>query len=127
MFPVHENESGSFQELAHSNDVVFGQLSILSIRPGFTRGGHYHTRKKEWFCCIHGHCIIKIINIKNGEEKEIRLNGKKRQFLKIKPYEKHWVKNIGKDVCELLIIISEEYDKKDPDTFTDDGENEKNE
>jgi len=117
MFPVHENESGSYQELAHKSDVVFGQLSILNIKPGFTRGGHYHTRKKEWFCCIHGSCVIKMINIKTGETMDVKLTGEKRQFIKIEPWVNHHIKNTGKDDCELLIIISEEYDKDNPDTF----------
>jgi UDP-2-acetamido-2,6-beta-L-arabino-hexul-4-ose reductase len=117
MFPVHTNESGSFQELAHTSDVVFGQLSLLTIKPGCTRGGHYHTRKVEWFCCLHGSCVITMTNIKTGATKEVKLNGRKREFSKIEPWMKHHIKNTGKIDCELLIIISEEYDINNPDTF----------
>jgi UDP-2-acetamido-2,6-beta-L-arabino-hexul-4-ose reductase len=62
MYPIHENETGSFQELARSNDVKFGQLSYLTIAPNCSRGNHYHKRKEEWFCCIHGTCEMKLID-----------------------------------------------------------------
>ena len=120
MFPVHENESGSFQELAHKTDVKFGQLSILTIKPGFTRGGHYHKRKEEWFCCIHGQCLMKMDNIETGSERELQLSDKNREFIKVEPWENHFVTNTGEDDCELLIIISEEYDPEDTDTFKPD-------
>ena len=117
MFPVHENESGSFQELAHDSDVKFGQLSILTIKPGFTRGGHYHTRKEEWFCCIHGKCRMDMENLNTGHKRSVELDEKKREFIKVEPGENHFVTNTGDANCELLIIISEEYDDSDPDTF----------
>ena len=94
MFPVHENETGSFQELAKSNEVSFGQLGILTINPKCSRGNHYHTRKEEWFCCIHGRCELKIKNVNDDFEKNIILDDNKRKFVKVKPYENHIIKNI---------------------------------
>ena len=121
MFPVHENESGSFQELAHKSDVNFGQLSILTVKPGFTRGGHYHTIKEEWFCCSQGTCTMRMVDINTGAEREIKLSGEKREFIRVAPYENHYVTNNGMEDCELLIIISEEYDPEDEDTFKHEG------
>lgn len=117
MFPVHENDSGSFQELAHDHDVKFGQLSILTIKPGFTRGGHYHKRKEEWFCCIHGKCTMKMEHLKTGNARTIDLEDNKREFIKIEPWENHFITNTGDEDCEVLIIISESYNDDDPDTF----------
>jgi UDP-2-acetamido-2,6-beta-L-arabino-hexul-4-ose reductase len=118
MYQVHKNETGSFQELAHSSEITFGQLSILIINSGFTRGDHYHTRKKEWFCCIHGKCELKLDNIKDGTSKIMILDENNREFVFVKPYENHIIKNIDNyNKCELLVIISEKYDPKDSDTF----------
>ena len=117
-FPLHKDETGSFQELAHSSDVKFGQLSILSIEPGCVRGGHYHTHKDEWFCCLHGKCEMGMINIKDNSSRVVILEGTNREFEYIKPYESHTVKNLSdSEACEVLIIISEKFDPKDPDTF----------
>jgi len=117
-YPLHNNETGSFQELAHSSDVKFGQLSILTIEPQCKRGGHYHTRKEEWFCCIHGKCKLELVNIKDGTKKVLFLSDAYREYVLIKPYESHTVTNLGSKVeCEILIIISEEYNPEDPDTI----------
>ena len=117
IYPVHRNETGSFQELARENDVKFGQLSILTIEPGCTRGNHYHERKEEWFCCIHGRCRMDLKNVRNGSERSIIMSENDRTFHKVNPFESHIVTNVDDQECELLIIISEEYDPDDPDTF----------
>jgi len=118
MYPVNVDKRGSFQELAHASDVKFGQLSILQVNPGCARGGHYHTRKEEEFCCIHGKCEMKMTNVKDGTTRVVLLDGSKQEFILIKPYESHIVRNFSKsEVCELLIIASEEYNPEDTDTF----------
>ncbi|OBZ34824.1 WxcM-like domain-containing protein [Methanohalophilus sp. DAL1] len=118
MYPIHENETGSFQELARSNDVQFGQLSYLKIAPQCSRGNHYHKRKEEWFCCLHGKCEMELTDIRSNSSRSITMNSSKREFVKVNPFENHIITNLdSKTNCELLIIISEEYDESDPDTF----------
>jgi dTDP-4-dehydrorhamnose 3,5-epimerase-like enzyme len=117
MFPLHENKEGSFQELAHSNDVEFGQLSILKINPRCTRGGHYHKVKKEWFCCIRGECEMELQNIKDGKFRHVLLDALHSEFVLINPYESHSITNLGDELCEVLIIVSESYDPENPDTY----------
>lgn len=118
MYPIHENESGSFQELARSHDLKFGQLSYLIISPNCTRGNHYHTRKEEWFCCIRGRCEIKLTHVKTKSSRSIIINESCKKFIKVNPFENHIVYNPDPiENCELLIIISEEYDEGNPDTF----------
>ena len=122
-YPVHESDTGSFQELIHKTEVKFGQLSILDIEPGCERGGHYHNRKVEWFCCLSGVCCVKIINIDSGCQREVFLTGGHREFIKILPRESHTVVNIGNvDNCDILIIISEPFNPDDPDTFRYQGD-----
>ncbi len=118
MYPVHNSDTGSFQELARKNDVKFGQLSHLVISPNGWRGNHYHTRKEEWFCCLHGICELKLMDVKSKSSKSVILKDAMREFVKVNPFENHIITNLdSKNYCELLIIISEEYDEKDPDTF----------
>ena len=116
MYPLHENDTGSFQELAHTSDVEFGQLSLLTVAPRRTRGGHYHTHKKEWFCCIHGRCYIAVINVKTGKPRSITLDENSKKFVMVNPYESHVVLNPSDIECELLVICNEEYDPDNPDT-----------
>jgi len=116
MYPLHQNDTGSFQELAHKSDIKFGQLSILTIEPRCSRGGHYHTHKKEWFCCIHGSCYLASVSMQSGERRSATLVEDEREFVKVSPYFLHTVLNPHDVACELLIISSEEYDPDDPDT-----------
>ena len=118
-FPIHSDEAGSFQELAHDNDVEFGQLSILKVNPECTRGGHYHLRKAEWFCCVYGWGELELIDIETGKKQVYILDGSKsREFIKVLPGFSHTVinRNLYVDL-EVLIIISEIYNSEDPDTF----------
>ena len=117
-YTVHQNETGSFQELAHASDVEFGQLSLLTIAPRCKRGGHYHTRKREWFCCIHGACVIVLADTAVGMQLDaIELSDVSREFVEVCPYEVHTVLNPHDQECELLAISSEEYDPENPDTI----------
>lgn len=122
LFPLHEDERGSFQELAHSDDVQFGQLSILKINPKCVRGGHYHTRKQEWFCCIHGKCRLDLVNVYDKSQLSSILEDTCRVFLPVEPFHIHTVKNLSNTkVCELLVIASEKYNPDDADTITYNG------
>ena len=117
-YPLHKNDAGSFQELAHKSDgIVFSQLSLLTIAPRCTRGGHYHTHKKEWFCCTHGKCYIICTEGRTGEQRSIILEDSIKEFQIVNPYESHIVLNPHDKECELLVLCSEEYDPENPDTI----------
>lgn len=122
MYPIHKNETGLFQELARKDDVKFGQLSYLVIKPKCSRGNHYHKRKEEWFCCLHGKCELLLMDINRKSKREIILDSTTREFIKVNPFENHILINLDdtKD-CEVLIIISVEYNENDPDTFKFEG------
>ena len=115
--PLHEDDTGSFQELAHASDVEFGQLSLLTVAPRCKRGGHYHTRKKEWFCCIRGKCELIASEVKGDQIKGALLSSEHKQFVPVYPYEVHVVLNPSDQECELLVISSEKYDPENPDTI----------
>ena len=123
MYPVHSDPSGSFQELARKNEIKFGQLSYLIIEPNCSRGNHYHKRKEEWFCCVHGKCKFILVNMRYMKTKSIILDGTKKQFLKIDPFERHLITNIShNEKCEFIVISSEEFNNNDPDTYKTDGQ-----
>lgn len=115
-YPVHESETGSFQELARASDVKFGQLSILEIEPGCSRGGHYHERKEEWFCCVKGVCRL---DMRPGLS--FTLFGSDRKLVHVPSGMPHTLINVGQvdfdSTCTVLVISSEEYAPDDPDTY----------
>lgn len=118
MHPLQQNDTGSFQELAHASDVAFGQLSLLTIAPRCKRGGHYHTHKEEWFCCLHGRCYLILIGVYSKRQRSLALDDAHKEFVGINSYEAHIVLNPYDQECELLVISSGEYDPENPDTVT---------
>ncbi len=117
MYPLHQNDTGSFQELAHASNVEFGQLSMLTIKPRCKRGGHCHTHKTEWFCCLWGKCYLIIAGTDGIQTDSLLLDSCHREFIPVNPYEVHTILNAGNQGCELLVISSEEYDPENPDTI----------
>ena len=117
MYPLHQNDTGSFQELAHASEVEFGQLSLLTVNSRCKRGGHYHIHKREWFCCLHGECYLVATDIRTKQQRSTLLSEDSREFVPVEPYETHVVLNPSDCECELLVISSEEYDPENPDTI----------
>lgn len=117
MYPLHKSDTGLFQELAHKSDVEFGQLSLLVVAPRCQRGGHYHTHKTEWFCCLHGRCYIVLRSPDGTPLGRLSLNDDRRQLIRILPGEVHTILNPNDQECELLVICDEEYDPENPDTI----------
>ena len=61
---------GSFEELYKSKK--WGQISDNVAYPGITKGGHYHTYKKEIFYTVIGKSEIKQRDIKTNEKNFLR-------------------------------------------------------
>jgi len=57
-------------------------------------------------------------NIHSIVTKDILLDEATREFFKVEPFWSHTLTNINDDkACDIIIIISEEYNESDPDTF----------
>ena len=119
MYPEYKSESGTFQELIHKDDVVFGQISYLVIYPGHTRGGHYHKRKAEWFMLLKGECVL-IVKGVNVDIMNRQVDMERKELYPCHPFEKHWVHNTGTEPVEMLVVSSEVYNPNDPDTIKED-------
>lgn len=119
---VKKDKRGWLIEAVKSTDTgksLFGLVHVTCAKPGFSRGGHYHKRKKEWFCVISGKGELYLRDIKSNKEKTIFLGGKEMKVVGIPPYVFHSIKNKGRKEMLLLGYVSEDYNPKDPDTFTE--------
>lgn len=113
-----EDERGWLVELLKKKDLSkFGQISLSITKPGFKRGGHYHTRKNEWFCVIKGKGELILKDIKTNKVEKFILDSNDLQIIKIPPNKAHIIQNISDEDMYLLIHVDEQFDKKDPDTF----------
>lgn len=117
---VKKDERGWLIEAIKSNDVggmPFGLIHVTKAKPGYTRGGHLHKRKKEWFCVIKGEGELFLRDLKSGEEKSFILGENDMSLIGIPPNIFHSIKNIGKEDMYLIAYVNEDFDPKDPDTY----------
>ena len=117
-FNYAEDARGSFEELYKSKK--WGQISDNVAYPGITKGGHYHTYKKEIFYTVIGQSEIKQRDIKTNEMVVDVVDGKKPHPVNIRAGYTHQIKNIGKENTHTLMWISEVYSDNTPDTFRED-------
>lgn len=114
-FRFAEDSRGSFEELYKSK--TWGQISENVSFPHITKGGHYHTYKKEIFYTVKGKCRIRQRNIKTNEMLEVVVDGEHPCPVDILPGYTHEITNIGECDSRTLMWISEIYDPATSDTY----------
>ena len=95
----------------------FGQIHVSIAYPGKVRGNHYHTQKLEWFCVPQGRGLLKLKDLKTGEEKKLLMGEGALRTVHINPGVIHAIKNIGETDMVLIVYANESFDPDDPDTF----------
>ena len=111
---------GSFEELYKSKK--WGQISDNVAYPGITKGGHYHTYKKEIFYTVIGECEIKQRSIDNNDLIVNVVSGDKPEPINIIPRYTHQITNIGKKDSHTIMWISEIYNPNTHDTYKEEVE-----
>ncbi len=105
---------GSFEELYKSKE--FGQISLNMAYPNITKGGHYHTYKKEIFYPVKGDVIIRQRNIQTDEVISNEVHDHVSR-INIIPLYTHEITNIGKENSYTLMWISHVYSDETADTI----------
>ncbi len=115
-YKMNVDQRGSFTELIRTSD--HGQVSINISRPGITKGQHWHQSKWEIFIVVHGHGLIQMRNLKDGEIEEYEVSGDRIQGVYMKPGWTHNIINLS-DTEDLVTVMfaSELLDKDRPDTY----------
>ena len=119
-FNYASDNRGSFEELYKSKK--WGQISENICYPGITKGGHYHTYKKEIFYTVIGESEIKQRNIDTDEMIIDHVSGEKPHPVHIHVKYTHQIKNIGNNNSHTIMWISEIYNPETHDTFKEDVE-----
>jgi len=116
VFSLHRfaSDSGSFSELFKAES--FGQVSVLSIEPGASRGNHYHHTKVENFHLAVGKIELIERDIRGGESLR-RIINEGESFWTC-PGWIHTIINIGNSRSVLVIWANEIFDHARPDTFS---------
>jgi UDP-2-acetamido-2,6-beta-L-arabino-hexul-4-ose reductase len=112
-----DSKTGSFCELYKAGD--FGQVSVLTIEPGASRGTHYHHTKVENFHLALGRVELSEHDSRGGETlvRTIEAGG---SFWTC-PGWVHTITNTGGGSAVLVIWANEVFDHDRPDTFKQDS------
>ena len=111
-YKMNVDQRGSFTELIRTLD--HGQVSINISKPGITKGQHWHLSKWEIFIVVHGHGLIQMRNLKDGEIEEYEVSGDKIQGVYMKPGWTHNIINLSEteDLVTVMFV-----DQNKPDTY----------
>jgi UDP-2-acetamido-2,6-beta-L-arabino-hexul-4-ose reductase len=94
-----------------------GQCMLYTIRPGMTRGNHYHRRKLERLLVLRGAALIRVRRLLDGDVTEFRVSGDRPQFVDLPTLHTHNITNTGAADLTTLTWSQEIYDAAFPDTF----------
>ena len=116
---VHADKRGWLVNLFRANELEkpVKQMHLASIKPGYVRGNHYHSKRMEWFFLITGKAKLCLEDIKNGKKICLKLSEKEPKVITIFPGVAHAVKNVGKETVYLVSAQSDIYNPKSPDAF----------
>ena len=107
------SETGSFCELFKFD--TFGQVSVLTIEPGASRGNHFHNTKCENFHVVKGRVELTERDTRGGETLAVTI--KTGGSFWTRPGWVHTLRNTGDSTVILVIWATEVYRPEVPDTY----------
>ncbi|MGI6215800.1 MAG: NAD-dependent epimerase/dehydratase family protein [Christensenellales bacterium] len=118
VFPLtmHEDDRGSFTELMRTEKC--GQFSVNIIKPGITKGQHWHNSKWEFFIVVAGKALIQQRKIGTDEVLNFEVSGEHIQAVHILPGYTHNI--INQSETENLVTVmwaNESFNPERPDTI----------
>lgn len=117
-FPLKMNvdNCGSFTELLKTANC--GQFSVNILKPGITKGRHWHNTKWEFFIVVSGKALIEQRKIGSDEVLRFEASSKKIEAIHILPGFTHKIINLSEtDDLVTLMWANEQFDPNKPDTF----------
>jgi len=114
----HIDERGILFEMLRFKDQNIpgqGQIYICSIKPGRTRGNHYHLKKREWFTCAYGE--VEMFLKHKDTKKRIKVSATNPKVVYMGPGTYHSIANKGKSIAIVISYSSRQHDPKNNDTF----------
>ena len=110
-----KDKRGEFFEFIRLSDC--GQISYFDIKPGYTRGNHFHHLKTEKFLIIKGEVSFNFKNVMNKKKFSVNLSDKDKKIIETVPGYAHSIKNIGKELAQGIVWANEELNFNQPDTY----------
>jgi UDP-2-acetamido-2,6-beta-L-arabino-hexul-4-ose reductase len=111
---MRSDERGSFTEMIRTPDR--GQFSVNVIKPGVTKGDHWHDSKNEKFVVVAGAGVIRFRAVGAEAVVEYAVSVEHIEVVDIPPGYTHNIENTGDDDMVVFMWCNECYDPENPDT-----------
>ena len=112
---TNTDSRGSFTELIKTPDR--GQISVNVVKPGITKGQHWHNTKTEKFIVVSGEGVIRFRKIGSNQCIEYAVSSKRIEIIDIPVGYTHSIENTGDSDMVFIIWCIEIFDPLNPDTF----------
>jgi UDP-2-acetamido-2,6-beta-L-arabino-hexul-4-ose reductase len=112
---THTDSRGSFAEIFRTRH--HGQFSVNIVKPGWTKGNHWHHTKHEKFLVVSGQGVIRFRRPDSGEIIARAVSGEHLEMVDIPPGYAHSVENVSAVDLIVLMWSSECFDAERPDTI----------
>lgn len=96
---------------------VVGEVYFTCGYSGQSKGGHYHYDATEWFTCIAGRCILKLVDIDTSENMSIELDGENPVTVCIPPRIAHSLTNARTSDFLVVAYSNRQYEPSDTIPF----------
>jgi len=106
---------GSFTEFIRTPDR--GQVSVNILKPGITKGNHWHHTKNEKFLVVSGEGVIRFRRIGTDEIISCRVSGETLEVVDIPPGYTHNITNTGMSDMVTVMWCNELFIPENPDTY----------
>ncbi|MHB8132243.1 MAG: capsular polysaccharide biosynthesis protein CapF [Mobilitalea sp.] len=106
---------GSFTEFLRTPDR--GQISVNIVKPGITKGNHWHKTKNEKFLVVRGKGLIQFRKIYTDEIISYHVNGEKLEVVDIPIGYTHNLRNEGDEDLVTVMWVNEVFNPDKPDTY----------
>jgi Nucleoside-diphosphate-sugar epimerases len=116
-YPLKMNvdSRGSFTEIIRTADR--GQFSVNIIKPGITKGNHWHNTKNEKFLVVSGTSSICFRKIGETDIIVYEVNDKKLEVVDIPTGYTHNITNTGDNDLVVFMWANESFNQEKPDTY----------
>ena len=121
---VYVDSRGSLINIG-TPDPLWQHQYLFTINPGQERGGHYHTRKTEWFVVVSGSVDYLQAAVRDGvnepcvtEIANCSGSGGQLKLFEIQPFTWHkFINRSSSHSATVVAFSSEKFDSDDHDTF----------
>lgn len=112
---MNVDQRGSFTEFIKTSDR--GQVSVNILKPGITKGNHWHHTKNEKFLVVSGRGVIRFRRIDSDQALEYFVSGEKMEAVDIPTGYTHNIENLGNADMVTIMWANEPFDPEKPDTY----------